>query len=64
MALQCRESILSRRDEMFELLPSEQRATEESLIQLERDVIASSRKNEFVLDESTKIVEQSDHMCE
>ena len=48
-------SKLCRRDDAFQWLPKEQRLTEASLIQLERQIAKSVKKNESVLTQSEEM---------
>ena len=63
MALKIVKSLLSERDKIFVPLPKEQQITEESLIEFERQIAASSKKNDLVLIESLRYAEESD-VCE
>lgn len=52
MALKRVSSPMKERENLFKLLPSEQRTTEETLIKLERRIAKCVRKNENVLSQS------------
>ena len=59
MALKIKNSLLSERDKIFVPLPKEQQLTEESLIELERNLARAGKKNDAVLIESIKIAAES-----
>lgn len=52
-------SLLTEKDKIFVPVPEEQQLTEESLIELERNIIKASIKNEMVQIQSQEIASHS-----
>lgn len=59
MALKMVYSLLTERDKIFVPLPEDQQITEQSLIELEREIAKSVRKNESMLTLSEELAARS-----